>query len=169
LLRRELYAVRHVRHRHILHFVGTAQFDLRMVIASPFMENGNLLTYVKQHCAADRKMLILQVAEAVDHLHNKEGLVHGDLKCENVLVSQVGSAVLADFGLATFIDKAEASTTTATGIRMRSSIAFAAPELLFGDIDAATDLGPRTRSKTPQTDVYAFGMLIVQVQCSCQP
>ncbi|EJD38232.1 kinase-like protein, partial [Auricularia subglabra TFB-10046 SS5] len=134
-------------------------------LISPLMRNGNLLQYLQGNPEADRRISLVQIATAVDHLHTRLGLVHGDLKCENVLVSDDGSALLADFGLSTFIDKAESSTTTATSLRQRSTIQFAAPELIFDDVlsepaDHCDDARPR--SKTPKTDVYAFGMLMLQ-------
>lgn len=60
---------------------------------------------------------------------------------------------------------------TVTAIRQRSTFRFSAPELVFGDADSEFDddeanqrsRGPRPRSKTPATDVYAFGMLMLQV------
>ncbi|EJD47448.1 kinase-like protein, partial [Auricularia subglabra TFB-10046 SS5] len=94
------------------------------------------------------------------YLHTFPRVVHGDLKCENVLVSEDGKALLTDFGLSTTIDKLVSDTTTRTEIRHWNTLRFAAPELLF---DAARSTSGRLRSKTPETDVYAFGMLAVQV------
>lgn len=103
--------------------------------------------------------MIVQVAEGVEFLHMKARIVHGDLKCENVLVTERRTAVIADFGLSTTIDKLD--HTTATGIRLWNTLAFAAPEL---HLDGATNAGEETklRSKTPKSDIYAFGMLVLQ-------
>lgn len=81
---------------------------------------------------------------------------------QNVLVSDDENALLADFGLATTIDKTEADATTMTSIRQCSTLRFCAPELLLPRPTA------RPRSKTKETDVYAFGMLVLQVQSLCR-
>ncbi|EJD36818.1 kinase-like protein [Auricularia subglabra TFB-10046 SS5] len=147
LLIRELRAARQVSiscHPSILPFIGSASFGLQTAIVSPYMRNGNLLEYFKAHDdigTVDKKKLILQVAQAVNHLHTVEGLVHGDLKCANVLVSDAEDALLADFGLSTFVEKARTS-----------------PEILK---DAAGQPA-RLRSKTRESDVYAFGMFILE-------
>lgn len=85
---------------------------------------------------------------------------------ENVLVSDDGMAMLADFGLSTAMDKAASDATTTVNIRNQSTVPFCAPELLL-DQAAAVDAAGQTRrrSKTSETDIYAFGMLILQVTC----
>ncbi|EJD49206.1 kinase-like protein, partial [Auricularia subglabra TFB-10046 SS5] len=77
----------------------------------------------------------------------------------NVLVTDSGDAALADFGLSTFVEKSESAATTMTAIRNMHTVQFAAPELLLGTDDPAV----KPRSKTRESDIYAFGMLIVEV------
>ncbi|EJD44392.1 kinase-like protein, partial [Auricularia subglabra TFB-10046 SS5] len=128
-------------------------------IVSLYMSNGNLTEYLKTHKGCDKKKLIMQVAEAVNFLHTARNLVHGDIKCDNVLISDFGDALLADFGLSTFIEKDESATGTMTAICNMNTLRFAAPELLAGSEDSSGV----PRSKTPESDVYAFGMLILEV------
>ncbi|EJD39214.1 kinase-like protein [Auricularia subglabra TFB-10046 SS5] len=167
ILRRELQTVKSLSSRHrqkyILHFLGTARHGLQTIIVADFINNGNLLSYLGQNPRVSRQKLILQVAEAVYFLHDFVNLVHGDLKCENVLVSDEGNALLADFGLSTLVDKAESSATTATGIRLKHTVRFAAPEVLLGeDCESSADSAVSPRSKTTASDVYAFGMMVLQ-------
>ncbi|EJD45920.1 kinase-like protein [Auricularia subglabra TFB-10046 SS5] len=143
----------------ILPFLGTSVFGYQPVIVSLYMSNGNLLSYFSKHDDVDRQAVVLRVAEAVTFLHTNAGLVHGDLKCENVLVSDNGTPLLADFGLSALIDKTSTTHTTDYTIRASKTLRFAAPELLSDN--AQSDSG-RLRSKTPQSDVWAFGMLLVQ-------
>lgn len=158
-IRREIAAVQHVQHRFILPFLGVATGSTYTILVSHFMENGHLLSYLKTNPGASRRQLILQVAEAVDYLHTQAGLVHGDLKCQNVLVSPHGVAQLADFGLSTIVEKPSAAVATDYEIRRLCTLQFAAPELLTDDAKSPSG---KTRSKTPQTDVFAFGRLVLQ-------
>ncbi|EJD44402.1 kinase-like protein, partial [Auricularia subglabra TFB-10046 SS5] len=128
-------------------------------IVSLYMRNGTLIEYIKIQKYCNKKRLILQVAEAVNFLHTACNIVHGDIKCDNVLISDSGEALLADFGLSTFIEKDESATGTMTTICNMNTLRFAAPELLAGLEDSP---GP-PRSKTPGSDIYAFGMLILEV------
>ncbi|KZV95792.1 kinase-like protein [Exidia glandulosa HHB12029] len=192
MLRRELNACRKFQHDNILPFLGTSTYGGHTIIVSYYMQNGNLRDYLGRHPTANRLALVLQVAQAVRFLHDEAGHVHGDLKCHNVLVSDEGTALLADFGLSTTIQKAESEATTATGIRQRNSLRFTAPELFLGEGDNDPELlsvptvahgevvlersvsaredgeetppcQKRRRSKTPATDVFAFGMLVLEV------
>ncbi|EJD39454.1 kinase-like protein [Auricularia subglabra TFB-10046 SS5] len=170
LLNRELRAVRQVRHPYILPYTGTAVFEFNKILIAPYMMNGNLLQYLERKTSLDRRPLLLQVATAVDFLHTEHRMIHGDLKCENVLVADDGRAQLADFGLSMIIDKTDASTRTATALRQQITIQFAAPELFLGETESqATEESGRPVRKTPQTDVYAFGMLVIQAFTGLPP
>lgn len=160
LFQRELRAVRRARHGHILPFIGRAEFDDILALVSPWMPGGDLFQYLVHNRSANPQRWLLQVAEAVSHLHHCVGLVHGDLKCQNVLISGDGNALLGDFGLSTMVEKLSTDETTQTGIRMCHTVRFAAPELLFGDVRSPNS--GRVRSKTQATDMYAFGMLMLQ-------
>lgn len=164
LIRREIHAARTVHHRFILAYTGSSVLGLHSIIISPLMHNGNLMKYLKDRGMHTWQALILQVAEAVLYLHYTAGMVHGDIKCENVLISDRGNALLADFGLSTLVEKADTVSTTATAIRRQYTAQFAAPELLVDDVkQSCPESGVSVlRSKTTQTDVYAFGMLILQ-------
>jgi serine/threonine protein kinase len=73
--------------------------------------------------------------------------VHGDIKAANVLISPVGRALLTDFGLAKL-----SSSSTSTAVAGAGTTRWQSPELFDG--------GP----KTTKSDIYAFGMLIVEVR-----
>ncbi|EJD38207.1 kinase-like protein, partial [Auricularia subglabra TFB-10046 SS5] len=157
-LRRELRTAREVRHPHILPFLGLAIVNSHPVLISPFMRNADMMNYLQDNPSVDRTVLIVQAAEAVYYLHATHRLVHGDLKAENVLISDDGRVLLADFGLSTFIDRVDETTRTITAARSRYTVQFAAPELL-----ASEEFVNELPSKTRATDVYAFGMMVLQV------
>lgn len=113
LCRRELRFGKHIQHQYILPFLGVAETASYTAIITPLISNGNMLDYIRAHPAANRHFLVVQVAEALAYLHDTAGIVHGDLKCENVLVSEQGSALLADFGLYTLAEKSEADVFAA--------------------------------------------------------
>ncbi|EJD49211.1 kinase-like protein [Auricularia subglabra TFB-10046 SS5] len=153
---RELQTAQHVRHRYVLPALGIAKINLQRALVLPFMKNGNMQDYLLLNHELDCRPLILQLAEAIEHLHVNEGLVHGDIKCENVLISDNGDALLTDFGLSTFIARQDIKTETY--IRHITTLEFAAPEVAACNVYA----GSRRRSKSTQADVWAYGMTILQ-------
>ncbi|EJD40043.1 kinase-like protein [Auricularia subglabra TFB-10046 SS5] len=125
--------------------------------------------FIAKRPRTNRLRLVKQVADAVRYLHVTAGIVHGDLKCGNVLISDSEDALLADFGLSTLIEPSE--TPTATFIRICSTAPFAAPELFedqaFNDADATESTTPR--SKTPFSDSYAFASLVYETYAGEAP
>ncbi|KAG6326687.1 hypothetical protein ID866_12305, partial [Astraeus odoratus] len=68
-------------------------------MVSAWMDNGNAYEYV-QNTLVDPRPLLSDIAEGLRYLHNHEPpIYHGDLKGQNVLISDDGHALLADFGL----------------------------------------------------------------------
>lgn len=88
---------------------------------------------------AERLQMLWSLTPALGHLHG-EGLVHGDLKPDNVVAHFAGHPVLVDFGL-TFCF-AQASGREALALRGRvGTPEYMAPEQwITGRIDARTDL-----------------------------
>lgn len=87
-----------------------------------------------------------ELATALAYLH-AQGVVHGDLKGSNALVSaEPVSILLCDFGLSKMVD-----TKTSTSRSGLGTLRWQAPELM------------NESSKSFQTDVYAFGMMTYEV------
>ncbi len=83
-----------------------------------------------------------RVADALEMAH-RSGVVHRDVKPDNILLSSYGEAKLTDFGIASLLD---ATGTRSGGIT--ASIAHAAPEVLEG------------RRATARSDVYSLASTI---------
>lgn len=82
------------------------------------------------------------------YLHQFEpGIIHGDVKGNNVLISSDHHARLCDFGLARHVD-----ARTVTALKGAGSVPWQSPEVLRDEA-----------SKSFQTDVYAFGITIYEV------
>ncbi|QRV97879.1 kinase domain protein [Ceratobasidium sp. AG-Ba] len=145
---RELYTWSKCSHPNVMKLLGFAKFRNRIAIVCPWMDCGHLRKYVSQHPEADRWKLSTHISEGLAYLHER-GIVHGDLKGLNVLVSSDGVPVLADFGGATLKD----STLRFTGTTRDNGITpqWAAPELLRG-----------LSGTTTNADIYALGMTILE-------
>jgi serine/threonine protein kinase len=86
----------------------------------------------------------VQLAGALETTR-RHGVVHGDVKPQNVLVGRLGQPVLADYGVARHIDPTDSAASAAI------TPLHAAPELLDG------------RPPTPATDVYGLASTIFQL------
>ena len=98
--------------------------------------------------------LVAQAAEALGHAH-AHGVIHRDVKPENLLVDREGRVKVADFGLAT---AADLERLTRTGTTMGTPF-YMAPELVTGD---RGEVGP-------WTDVWALGVILYQALTDALP
>lgn len=170
LIEREVETWKQLKHPRILPFYGTCILGLQQFgLVSQLAPNGNMNEYIVRNPTKDRLQLLQQVAEGLEYLHHIAKLVHGDLKCSNVLISSDESALLADFGLSTFIGGGD--TATATNIRVLNSAAFAAPELFSDDAYDGGTINPaqNPRSKTIYSDSFAFGGLMYEAYSGEEP
>jgi predicted Ser/Thr protein kinase len=92
--------------------------------------------------------LLAEVAEAVDHVHDR-GVVHGDLKPGNVLVTGDGRPKVLDFGIAR-LQEAQRAIVAGT-------MAYVAPEQLAGE---ETD---------GRADVYSLGVMLYELLVGSLP
>ena len=100
----------------------------------------------------DSEALARELLDALSHIH-AAGIVHRDVKPANVLVGPDGRARLTDFGIAL----AEGSTgLTETG-QVIGTLKYLAPEVASG------------RPATPQSDLYALGVLLSEVASGDKP
>ncbi|KAG9127454.1 hypothetical protein FRC07_013637 [Ceratobasidium sp. 392] len=145
---RELYTWSKCRHRYIAPLLGLAEFRGQIAMVSPWMEKGDLRSYVNNSQNVDRLHLSIQIAEALAYLHSI-GVVHGDLKGPNVLISRDEAVALIDFGNSVLGESL--IQFTATSSDQYSTARWAAPEVADES------------KNSPAADVYALGMTILEI------
>ncbi|KAJ7197945.1 kinase-like domain-containing protein [Mycena pura] len=148
-----------LQHPCILPFIGLDcdTFPGFLTLVSPWMENNTVLKYLKANGKASVDKLLFEIAQGLQYLHSKN-LVHGDLRGVNILITDEGSACLADFGLSYFSE-----TTTTTSSARAGCIQWMAPELID-----PSKFGKRFL-RTPATDVYAFGCVCLELYTGMPP
>jgi hypothetical protein len=87
-----------------LHEIG--EWENGLFIAMEYIEGVSLRQFIKDHSLNHRRVLeiLLEIAYGLAHLHEK-GILHLDLKPENVLLTESGKIKLIDFGISEFIEK----------------------------------------------------------------
>lgn len=130
--------------------------------AMEYVDGALTLTDYASHHGLDTEeklRLLIEVCEAVAHGHN-QGIVHCDLKPENVLIHGSGRACVIDFGIARAIDAERTMTTGGTGTyRIAGTLPYMSPEQVSGE----------SRAIDQRADVYALGALLFEVLTGSRP
>ncbi|KAI8916414.1 kinase-like domain-containing protein [Gorgonomyces haynaldii] len=95
-----------LHHPHILEMIDVIHLEDATIIVSELASQGSLLDYIPLHGApgmseSKAQRFFYQICTAIDYLHNQVGLIHRDIKCDNILIDWQDNVKLADFGLAT--------------------------------------------------------------------
>ena len=93
---------------------------------------------------------ILGIAEGLKYLHD-EGVIHSDIKANNVLISSAGVPRICDFGISRMLASSQIFDVTTSG-RLKGTTRWMAKELI--------EIGDPPPTHTFQTDVWAFGMTV---------
>jgi tetratricopeptide (TPR) repeat protein/tRNA A-37 threonylcarbamoyl transferase component Bud32 len=123
--------------------------------AMEYVEGQTLTAYAtKQGLAVDARLeLFLKVCDAVEHAH-RMGVIHRDLKPDNILVDAAGQPRILDFGVAGATDSDVHATTMHTEVgRVLGTLPYMSPEQIAGNPDALD-----TRS-----DVYSLGVVLYEL------
>jgi serine/threonine protein kinase/Flp pilus assembly protein TadD len=141
---REIQILARLQHPHILALLDSGATDespSRPYYVMPYVDGETLRQRITREGplpVAEALRLVREAGEALHYAHG-EGLIHRDVKPENVLLSQ-GHALVADFGIARAAGVAAGNRLTQPGLSMGTP-AYMSPEQAGGDreVDARAD------------------------------
>lgn len=135
------------RYKHVLTMYGACDVSSPPFLVCEHATNGNLFDYLSDESNRSFTFQLLrEAASGLAYLHANR-VVHADLKCDNILVAADRTAKIADFSFS-YVRTLSASKNS-VGAKA-GAIRWRAPECLRG------------RSPTPASDVYSFGMCIIE-------
>lgn len=156
----EIVSMGRLRHRNLVQLLGYCRRKGELLLVYDYMSNGSLDRFLFRNSGSilswsQRFTIIKGVASALLYLHEEweQVVLHRDVKASNVLLDAEMNARLGDFGLARLYDHGSNPQST----HVVGTLGYLAPEL------------SRTGKPTAATDVFAFGIFLLEVACGRRP
>jgi serine/threonine-protein kinase len=147
--RREARAVAQLSHPHIVGVIDAGEDEHRPYIVLEYVEGETLKERIRRLgrlAVSEAVAYAIEIARALECAHSRH-IVHRDVKPQNVLVDEEGSAKVTDFGIARTLDE---DGLTAAG-RVLGTTDYVSPEQALGE------------HVTGQSDLYSLGIVLFEM------
>ncbi|KAI4324508.1 hypothetical protein MLD38_029992 [Melastoma candidum] len=157
----EIESLGRLRHRNLVHLQGWCKRKDDLLLVYDYIPYGSLdsLLFKRKDgfvLGWDQRLHIIKgITAGLLYLHEEweKVVIHRDVKSSNVLIDAEMNARLGDFGLARLYEPGATSHTT----NIMGTVGYIAPELV------------RSGKSSASTDVYAFGVMLLEVAAGRRP
>jgi Tol biopolymer transport system component len=149
----EIRTTANLQHPHILPLFDSGEADGFLYYVMPHVRGESLrerLDRETQLGVEEAVQLVRKVGSALSYAH-ENGVVHRDVKPANILLSEQGEPLVADFGIALAVAHAGAGRLTETGLSLGTPH-YMSPEQATGD-----------RAVDQRSDLYALGCVLYEM------
>lgn len=147
--KREADAASKLHHPSIVTIYDVGQSDNRHFIVMEYVKGTTLKSLIQQRGAIEKNeaiFLMEQILEGIVVAH-KAGVIHRDIKPQNILIKADGTVKITDFGIAT----TEGSVQLTQHDSVMGSVHYLAPECARGE------------QATSQSDIYSLGIVFYEM------
>ncbi|GGE41803.1 serine/threonine-protein kinase PrkC [Pullulanibacillus camelliae] len=147
--RREAEAVASLSHSNIVNIYDIGEEEDLYYIVMEYIDGTTLKTYIKEFAPVppDNAVFVLkQIASAIEHAH-QHGIIHRDIKPQNILIDDQDHVKVTDFGIAMGLT----STTITYTNSIMGSAHYISPEQARGG------------KATVKSDIYGFGIVMYEM------
>ncbi len=153
---REAKATAKLRHPHIVHIFDIGREKDQVFFTMDFVEGNSLKEFSRNHSLGFKQIarIVETVAQAVFYAH-KEGVIHRDLKPDNIMINKEGEVKVMDFGLAKIRGSQE--KLSQSGMILGT--------LQYMPLEQAAG----SRQVDERSDVYALGAILYELMTKRPP
>eukprot|EP00123_Amoebidium_parasiticum_P012475 comp21379_c0_seq1/m.29405 comp21379_c0_seq1/g.29405 ORF comp21379_c0_seq1/g.29405 comp21379_c0_seq1/m.29405 type:complete len:572 (-) comp21379_c0_seq1:467-2182(-) len=149
LIANEILVMRDSRHPNIVNFLDSYLVDNTLWVVMEYMQGGSLTDVIENNfCTISEPQMACitkQALAGLEHLHGK-GVIHRDIKSDNLLISNTGEVKLTDFGFCATLTPEQSARYTMVGTPY-----WMAPEVV------------RQVAYGPKADVWSLGIMVIEM------
>ncbi|OAA64676.1 map kinase kinase kinase [Niveomyces insectorum RCEF 264] len=157
-LNQEIETMQHLDHVNIVQYLGCERKETSISIFLEYISGGSIGSCLRRHGKFEESVvasLTRQTLSGLAYLH-REGILHRDLKADNILLDVDGTAKISDFGISKKTDNIYGNDRTNS---MQGSVFWMAPEVIR----------PQDEGYSAKVDIWAVGCVVLEMFAGRRP
>ena len=157
-LDQEIDTMQHLEHPNIVQYLGCERKEFSISIFLEYISGGSIGSCLRKHGKFDESLvssLTRQTLAGLAYLH-QEGVLHRDLKADNILLDVDGTCKISDFGISKKTDNIYGNDVTNS---MQGSVFWMAPEVIRS----------QGQGYSAKVDIWSLGCVVLEMFAGRRP
>jgi mitogen-activated protein kinase kinase kinase len=154
----EINTMQHLEHPNIVQYLGCERKEFAISIYLEYIPGGSVGSCLRKHGKFEESVvrsLCRQTLEGLVYLH-REGILHRDLKADNILLDLDGTCKISDFGISKKSDNIYGNDITNS---MQGSVFWMAPEVVRS----------QGQGYSAKVDIWSLGCVVLEMFAGKRP
>ncbi len=167
-LDQEIDTMQHLEHPNIVQYLGCERKEFSISIFLEYISGGSVGSCLRKNGKFEESLvrsLTRQTLAGLAYLHN-EGVLHRDLKADNILLDVDGTCKISDFGISKKTDNIYGNDVTNN---MQGSVFWMAPEVVRSTGLSEVENSNRQVGYSAKVDIWSLGCVVLEMFAGRRP